>query len=356
MRNRSLETSFDAQASGRQPSGRRPRVAVVALLLLVGIVGAVLTAPAASSHGLDAHHVAATSGPYVTFLFSRTEMTAADACVANNTGVARLDTVVAPYLAARGWTGTGTLVTGKTRATATSCVHTASSLTASWAQATSLADRGWSFTSHTATYPASVSGLTPAQSQTETCGSADTIDQHGLPGGHGMISYPGAQDEPVALQTDYAANCFAWGRQYGSEGVTFSAAGHTAPYWQHTIVVNGGPCNVKTRPCYTVSATGGSRYQLPSRFIGYIKALTPGQWFTLQAYLLVTGKNPAYSSSPIRWDCTAADPRLHWTNDNERYCYKDWQSVVNAVSSVPGVVVTDPLTVGIAFGRPASYP
>ena len=47
---------------------------------------------------------------------------------------------------------------------------------------------------------------------------------------------------------------------------------------------------------------------------------------------------------------------MHWTNDNERYCYQDWQAVVRAVQAVPGVIVTDPLTVGVAFGRPATYP
>jgi hypothetical protein len=87
-----------------------------------------------------------------------------------------------------------------------------------------------------------------------------------------------------------------------------------------------------------------------------LRALKPGQWFTFQAFLLVTGKNPAYATSPIRWDCTSSNVKMHWTNDNERYCYQDWQSVVAAIPAVPGVIVSDPLTVGVRFGRPATYP
>ena len=183
-----------------------------------------------------------------------------------------------------------------------------------------------------------------------------TIDSHGLPGGHGLIAYPGAQPSPVALQTDYASTCFAWGRRQGSNGITLAAEGAVAPYWQQSMSVNGGPCNVSTAACYTIVATGSKRYVLPSTDIAIVRALKPGQWFSLQAYLLVTGKSPAYSSSPIRWDCTSAKPRMHWSNDNERYCYKDWQAIIDAIATVPGVIVTDPLTVGVSFGRPATYP
>jgi hypothetical protein len=293
----------------------------------------------------------------VTLLFSRTEMTAADNCVVNNTGIARLDTVVAPYLTSLGMTGTGTLTTGKTKDNALSCTHSNSSMTASWANATWLSNQHrWSFTSHTATYPSNLEGLTAAQSAAETCGSARTLDRHGLHGGHGMISYPGAQSSPVALHTHYGSTCFAWGREYGSAGTTVSTAADERPYWQHTVATNGGPCNDPAASCYAIPATGSKRYQLPSKFIAWINALDPGEWFTLQAYVLVSGRSPAYSSSPIRWDCRSANVRLHWTNDNERYCYKDWQAIVRAIDAKAGVVVTDPLTVGVAFGRPATYP
>ena len=310
-------------------------------------------APAAG----DRPAVAVAGGPYATLLFSRTEITAADNCVRNDSGIAQLDTVVAPYLLSRGMTATGTLTTAKTQDTALTCTHSNGSLSGSWAHARNLSQQyGWSFVSHTATYPANLAGLTAAQSQAETCGSAATIDNHGLPGGHGMIAYPGAQPLPVALQTNYASTCFAWGRRYGGKGTTTAAEGKTTPYWQHTIAPNGGPCNVTTAACYTIPATGSNRYVLPSAAISYVRALGPGEWFTMQAYLLVTGKSPPYSTSSIRWDCSSPNVRLHWSNDNERYCYKDWQTVIDAIAAVPGVVVTDPLTVGVAFGRPATYP
>jgi hypothetical protein len=300
---------------------------------------------------------AAVAGPFATLLFSRSEITAADGCVVNDAGIARLDTVVAPYLKSLGMSGTGTLVTAKTKAAALTCTHSDSSMMTSWQNATALAGTyGWRFTSHTATYPSNIGSLTPAQAEAETCGSARTIDSHGLPGGHGMISYPGAQGPPVAVQRDYGARCFAWGRMYGSAGTTAAAAGTAPPYWQHTVAVNGGACNVSTAPCYTIASTGSPRYQLPAKFIGYLNAVGAGEWFTLQAYVLVTGKSPSYATSPIRWDCTAANVRLHWTNDNERYCYQDWQSIVRAIGARAGLTVTDPLTVGVAFGRPATYP
>jgi hypothetical protein len=301
----------------------------------------------------------ATAGPYVTLLFSRTETGAADNCVPDNNGIAPLGTVVAPYLHSLGMTATGTLVTGITQATAPTCTHFGDSLASSWADAANLATNfRWSFVSHTATYPGQLGKLTPTQSYAETCGSAAILDGNGLPGGHGLIAYPGMQTAPVALQGGYGANCFAWGRTYNKSGTTPAANGTTPPYWQETEAVNGGACHVKGEPCYSVSsgANGHARYDEPSAIIARIQALQPGQWFTLQAYLLVTGSNPGYSQNTTRWDCTSPNPALHWTNDDERYCYSDWQQIVSAIAAMPSVTVTDPLTVGVAFGRPASYP
>ncbi len=298
-----------------------------------------------------------TSGPFATVMFSRTEMTAADGCVANDGSIARLDTVVAPFLASVGMAGTGTLVTGRTATTVDTCTHANSSLTASWAQATMLSQAyGWHFVSHTATYPANLKGLSPAQAQAETCGSATTIDAHGLPGGHGLIAYPGGQQLPLALQTTYAATCFAWGRRYNISGTTSAIKARTVPYWQLTASADGGACNEPTATCYTIASSTNRHYVLPDSLIATVATLGAGEWFTLQSFVLVTGANPAYVHSPYRWDCTSPDPRLHWSNDNERYCYADWEAVVTAIAAVPEITVTDPLTVGIAFGRPATYP
>jgi hypothetical protein len=42
--------------------------------------------------------------------------------------------------------------------------------------------------------------------------------------------------------------------------------------------------------CYSIPSTGNPQYNLPSKFIAYINAVGPGEWFTLQAYVFVTGK------------------------------------------------------------------
>ncbi len=182
------------------------------------------------------------------------------------------------------------------------------------------------------------------------------MDHHGLPGAHGLIAYPGAQALPANIQATDGARCFAWGRMYAQSGTTLASAGTTAPYWQNTRVLNGGPCNDPYAKCYTIPAQGSPRYQEPSTFIALVDALQPRQWLTLQAYVLVTGKNPPYTSNGTKWDCTSANPALHWTNDVERYCYNDWRQIVNAIAARGNITVTDPLTVGVAFGRPATYP
>jgi hypothetical protein len=294
---------------------------------------------------------------FATLFFSRSEITAGDNCLPNDQGIARLDTTVAPFLASMGMSATGSLVTGKTKLTAYECTHHGDSLSVSWTQATVLAQAfGWSFVSATGTYPGNLNQLSKTQARGETCGSANTLDNHGLPGAHGLIAYPGAQAPPASIQATDGARCFAWGRVFAKSGTTLAAAGTTTPYWQNTRVLNGGPCNDPSATCYTIPSHGSQRYQEPSTFIALVNALHPGQWLTLQAYVLVTGKNPPYTSNGTKWDCTSSNPALHWTNDVERYCYNDWQQIVNAIAARGNITVTDPLTVGVAFGRPATYP
>jgi hypothetical protein len=295
-------------------------------------------------------------------------MTAADNCAENDTGVARLDTTVAPYLQSLGFKGTGSVVTGSTLQSSELCTHYNDSLSGSWDDAGVLANQfGWAFISHTADYPGpyKMAHLTAKQQYNETCGSAATIDAHGLPGGHGMIAYPGAQKPPLNLQSTYGVQCFDWGRTYGHGGLTQQSAATTAPYWQNTEAVAGGPCADSALPCFTMTAQGSKRYSQPSAIIAQLNSLQPGQWLTLQAYVLVTGASPTYSQNQTKWDCTSANSADHWSNDVERYCYSDYQQIVaaitqfNANAAAAGtapITVADPLTVGIAFGRPSFTP
>ena len=117
------------------------------------------------------------------------------------------------------------------------------------------------------------------------------------------------------------------------------------------MAVVGGPCNDPTQPCYNVHIQNG-RYTMPSTVIDEINKLQPGQWYIFQAYILVTGTNPKYSSNMNRWDCTSPNPALHWTNITVRYCYSDWQKIIQAIAADPNITVTDPQTVGEAYGRP----
>jgi hypothetical protein len=341
-----------ASTAGMRRAGLLGAVTVAAVAL-------VPTAGTAGNGPPQAPHASAApaDGPFVTLLFSRTEISAADDCVQNDTNIARLDTMVAPFLHSLGLAGTGTLVTDRTGATARHCTHYNDDLTASWADATSLAQNdGWSFVSHTATYPTiqKIESLTPAQAYHQTCGTIATLTSHGLPGATGMIAYPGAYDKSAAirnLQENYGSTCFDWGRIYRKTGLTTPTDARTPPYWQHTTAVEGGACNNPALRCYNIWVHN-TRYTLPSQVIAKIQALKPGQWFTLQAYLLVTGTNPKYTQDRIRWDCTSPDPADHWANHVVRYCWSDYQKIIQAVAAMPSITVTDPLTVGKAWGRP----
>jgi hypothetical protein len=354
-----------ARTASRRRAGLLSTVAVAAAVALVPAAGTVHggTPQGARAGAALARGASTAAGPFVSLLFSRTEISAADNCVQNDASIARLDTTVAPFLHTFGMAGTGTLVTDRTYATRRNCIHYNDELSASWADATSLAHKyGWSFVSHTATYPGlqKMENLTPAQANAETCGTIATITSHGLPGAAGMIAYPGSYAKSAAvrnLQRRYSQNCFDWGRQYvggayGQNGVTVAAAASTPPYWQVTGAVVGGACHVRTAPCYNLHIQGNERYRLPSQIIARIRALRPGQWFTLQAYLLVTGTNPKYTNNYTRWDCTSPNPALHWTNAQVRYCWSDYQQIIRAIAADPSITVTDPQTVGTAWGRP----
>src|SRR5437763_11029160 len=145
--------------------GSRPLLALaVATCAAAGPIGvlsvsaAVHSAPAsAETAGIAGTHwvqdMRAAPSPdqrYVTLFFSRSEITAADGCQPDDQGIARLDTTVAPFLASMGMSGTGSLITGRTKQTGYQCGRGGDTLNASWAQATAPAQGfGWSFVSAT---------------------------------------------------------------------------------------------------------------------------------------------------------------------------------------------------------------
>src|SRR5262249_4972833 len=97
----------------RKHAGRR-RAALLSAVTVAAAVALVPTAKAAGAplQALPASPAsardAAPAGPFVTLLFSRTEISAADNCVEDDDNIARLDTTVAPYLQSLGMAGAGT--------------------------------------------------------------------------------------------------------------------------------------------------------------------------------------------------------------------------------------------------------
>jgi hypothetical protein len=251
---------------------------------------------------------------YVTLLFSRSEVTAAVNCVADDVGVTPEHT--------------------------NSCLHYKETLGASWDQLAQLRDTyGWSFTSHSRTYAKNWSTMTQTQQWNESCGSIQDLLAHGHTRGDGLFAYP---HNTVTLDTqlNVVSTCFAFARKFGT-GAASRATVTTSPYYATTQQVGGGRCADTTLPCST--GTASTVYASPDTIRNSLAALQTGHWFILQAYVLVTG------SKPGQWDCTSPDWRAHWTSDFERYCWSDYLEMLNAIP--PSAIVTDPKTVAEAWGR-----
>lgn len=283
--------------------------------------------------------------PFVTLLFSRSEITAADGCVENDTGVARLDTVVAPALRARGFAATGSVETGVTRDSSYACLHYRKTLAASWADLARLRDSyGWTFVSHSRSYTQKWSSLSPQQQWGETCGTITTLEDHGHMRADGLFAWPNNKID-ATVQANDVDRCFAFSRKYSSTPTQMTQA-ISPPYLQHTEGLSGGRCHDAALPCATMNAP--TSYHSPDEVASQLAALSPGQWLTLQAYVLVTGSRDGL------WDCTSPNWQDHWTDDAERYCWTDYQRVLDAIGA--NDVVTDPKSVAVAWGRTGYSP
>lgn len=295
--------------------------------------------------------------PQVTLTFSRTELSAADhfakgACTRDDDAVAPLDTIVAPYIAANypNVHPVGSIETTPTKDTAHWCPHGGQSYGASWADLTALQNLGWSFIDHSATYPADWSALTTQQQHDETCGSRDVITAHGLVGANGQFEWPNNHFS-ASVNDQFVRQCFSFSRGYGT-GITTAAQVAANNGQNSTIGVSGGHCNVTGQTCSTINKV--KAYTLPSNVIAKLNGLQNGQWLNMQTYVLVTGTGPInYTTNKAQWDCTNPDPRYHWTNDVERYCWNDLQTILAAVNADTNVVSNSPSGVAQAWGLPA---
>jgi len=294
---------------------------------------------------LSATAEARTRGPYLTLLFSRSGVTAASNCVADNHKIARLDRVVAPKLFSLGLHPTGSIQTGPTRKDSLWCGHFKQTRFISWRMAKKFTSQyGWSFISHTKTYPANQaqwSALTPQGVYHETCGSAQQISAHGLRGANGSMAWPNSYVYRQAM--DHVQACYAFNRVYGS-GITDRATATAYPYRHSFRGISGGRCNDSTLQCYSRSFPHAPlRYTSPRSIARLVASAERSQWVTLQSYIFVRRSRAGL------WDCTGPDWRRHWTYDAERYCWKDYLSIVSSLPS--RVTVTNPARVGRAWGR-----
>jgi hypothetical protein len=316
---------------------RRSLTIVAALTALLFAGGGVVTTQPAQAGG---------QGPYLTLLFSRTAVTGASNCAEDDVGVARLDTVVAPTLNGMGLHPTGTIETGPTTTSTYWCGHSRSTLYASWDLARQLASQyGWTFGSHSATYPASQAAWAATNSFNETCGSEQALTAQGLPGAQGLFAWPDNYVYQPAL-SDVEA-CFDFSRPNAKTYITDQNTATAPPFFAAMRPLNGGTCNDSSASCFTSTAPlATTTYTLPSKVIAMLGQMTSSQWSILQAYVLVTGSRTGM------WDCTSTNPTEHWTDDTERYCWNDYLTIMNALPA--GMTVADPATVAAAWGRTLS--
>jgi len=300
--------------------------------MISALLGAILVT---AGQSITTPPASAAPPPFVTVLFARSQWSVHERCNVLP-GAITLERV-ASDLAARGGIGTGSVVTGQIRESAINC--TAAALYPSWDMLRRLhIDHGWEATSHSATHR-NITLLGREAQLAESCGTLPTFESHGFDRAWGLFSYPNNK-RSVEIQTEVISTCFAYGRRYSPN--PNSVARMAAPWWGNVRPVNGGACNVASAPCSTVDTR--FRYQNPFAIANLVKVVA-GQWAVVQFHKLVAGTK---LSGVVRWDCSASDWRLHFTNRTEVYCWNDYQRILNAIPDA--AIVTDPATVARAWG------
>ena len=347
-------------------------------ILGLGVLVAALVVAATAKASVSARD-ATMAPPMVTIVMSRSEISAADNMIGSEpTGTCqRDDKNITPLYAPNGgfsvaaWVAantpkvhlTGSIETGVTQDDANWCAHYGESLGPSWSQLEALSSEyGMHFISHSADYPLVWTTAPKAWTGTladwqnfETCGSRDVITQHGLLGANGQYDWPNQQTDPTVMANDVIP-CFYMNRSYHGTGLNTLASVQANDDIASTRQLLGGYCNTAGLPCATpLPNCSICRYTVPRSVINQINFLKPGQALNLQAYVLVRNSNPTngvnqYKTNTDQWDCTAADPALHWSNDAERYCWVDFQRILKAIQNNPNVVVTDPEGVAQTWG------
>lgn len=248
---------------------------------------------------------------------------------------------IARDLQSRGLVATGAVVIDRTFTTGHYC--DGASAYSNWTDLATLRDQyGWTFVSDGMTHD-DITKMTADQQRNESCGSLPALQGHGHTRAGGLFAY-GDNHFTTAIQTNVVSTCFAYGRVYRGGRNFRSRMG--APWFQATNSILGGNCAAAGAPCANAVA-GAPTYANPQD-IANLFNVAGDEWVDVQFYRIVTGQSSAGPKSS--WDCTSPDWRLHWTSQNEMYCQDDLDWALAQIPS--GVVVTDPATVGNAWGRP----
>lgn len=339
---------------------------------------AALASPAQAVTAQDGS-TAATAAPMVTIVMSRSEISAADNLIGHEpTGTCTEDDQnITPLPWVLKWMATntprvkltGSVQTNTTKASGYWCAHYGETIAPSWAQLQQFSSKyGMKFISHSADYPQVWTSVPSTWvdpyggsdrladwQNWETCGSRDAITAHGLLGALGEYFWPNQHTDPTVMADD-VNQCFYMNRSYQAQTTFINTAASVEANQNiaYTRQLLGGSCSEvvnSAASCRTpVPGCTTCVYTVPRQVINLINGLEPGQDLNLQAYVLVTGTNPTYTTSKDRWDCTNPNPAYHWSNDAERYCFADFQRIVMAIQNNPNVVVTDPEGVAQAWG------
>jgi hypothetical protein len=300
-------------------------------LLIAGCVVAAGSSAAALSRP------PATGPAYVSILFGRAQWAPSQRChpaVAPPDGKTLAD--VKQLFATRGWIGTANAVVNY--ADQGACA-TGSAIYASWSQLLSLhaSPKPWETISASQSY-VDFSNLSASQVEAQSCGALPAYTANGFTRAWGLFAYPGGgisydKRGPGSgnAQTDIVHNCFAFGRIYGS-GSNTKAGATTSPWLIRALSPVGGG-----------AADAGGTYVVPSRVAAHLAAgIQADHWFVLQFY--------RFRSGALSGDHNCLGPEnTHFTEDNEEYCWEDFQTILNAIPQ--SAVVTDPATVACAWGR-----
>lgn len=273
---------------------------------------------------------------FLTLMFGRSQLALATDTCQRVPNTVPLDQVAAE-LHRRGITGTGAVVGDRTAEASTTCYSGA--LYPSWQQLAHLRDDyGMRFVSAGVSHVNNTL-LTPSQQYQNICGSLPALVAHGHDRAWGTFAYPNGK-QSLTLQTRVTSRCFAYGRVY-QMGRSHQDIVSRSPWLERTNSLAGGACNAPALPCYSLQVRSGRYFSRD--VLARLMSVGPGEWSTVYMYKFITGSYTATDGSGVRWDCTAADWRAHWTTVPETYCWNDYLA---ALSSIPsGVTVVDPATV-----------